>query len=43
VFQFAEFGKLTYVQNIIDFGSYSGFQWASALSSEKADFVITYL
>lgn len=35
VFHFAEFGKLTDAQNVTD--TYSGLQWASALSSEKAD------
>ncbi|KAL6032102.1 hypothetical protein STEG23_033054 [Scotinomys teguina] len=33
VFHFAEFGKLKYVHHTID--TYSGFQWATALSSEK--------
>ena len=41
VFHFAEFGKLKYVHHIID--TYSGFLWATALSSEKTDSVITYL
>ena len=41
VFHFAEFGKLKYIQHTID--TYSGFQWATALSSEKADSVITHL
>ncbi|KAL6033549.1 hypothetical protein STEG23_027423, partial [Scotinomys teguina] len=41
VFHFAEFGKLKYVHHTID--TYSGFQWATALSSEKADSVITHL
>ena len=41
VFHFAEFGKLKYVHHIID--TYSGFQWATALSSEKAVSVITHL
>ena len=41
VFQFAELGKLKYVCNTID--TYSGFQWATALSSGKADSVITHL
>ncbi|KAL6031325.1 hypothetical protein STEG23_000678 [Scotinomys teguina] len=41
VFHFAEFGKLKYVHHSID--TYSGFQWATALSSEKADSVITHL
>ena len=38
---FAEFGKLKYVCHTID--RYAGFQWATALSSEKADSVITHL
>ena len=41
VFHFVEFGKLKYVHHTID--TYSGFQWATALSSEKADLVITHL
>ena len=41
VFHFVEFGKLKYVYHGID--TYSGFQWATALSSEKADLVITQL
>ncbi|KAL6085603.1 hypothetical protein STEG23_025074 [Scotinomys teguina] len=41
VFHFAEFGKLKYVHHTID--TYSEFQWATALSSEKADSVITHL
>ena len=41
VFHFVEFGKLRYLHNTIDL--YSGFQWATALSSEKADSVITHL
>ncbi|KAL6088252.1 hypothetical protein STEG23_033372 [Scotinomys teguina] len=36
-----EFGKLKYVHHTID--TYSGFQWATALSSEKADSVIMHL
>ncbi|KAL6090637.1 hypothetical protein STEG23_006835, partial [Scotinomys teguina] len=36
-----EFGKLKYVHHTID--TYSGFQWAIALSSEKADSVIMHL
>lgn len=35
------FGRLKYVHHTID--TYSHFQWASALSSEKADAVITHL
>ena len=41
MFHFAEFGKLIYVHHTID--TYSGFQWATALSSEKADSVNTHL
>ena len=41
VFHFTEFGKLKHVHHTID--TYSGFQWATALSSESADSVITYL
>ena len=41
VFHFAEFGKLKYVHHTID--AYSGFQWDTPLSSEKADSVITHL
>lgn len=41
VFYFLEFGKLKYVYHTIDI--YSGFQWATALSSKKADSVNTYL
>ena len=41
VFHFMEFSKLKYVHHTID--TYSGFQWATALSSEKADLVITHL
>ena len=41
VFHFTEFGKLKYVHHTID--TYSGFQCDSALSSEKADSVITHL
>ena len=40
-FHFAEFGKLKYVCHTID--RYAGFQWATALSSEKADSVIMHL
>jgi len=38
VFHFTEFGKLKYVHHTTD--TYSGFQWATALVSEKADSVI---
>ena len=41
VFHFMKFGKLKYVHHTIDM--YSGFQWATALSSEKADSVIIHL
>ena len=41
VFHFVEFGKLKYVHHTID--TYSGFQWATVLSSEKTDPVITHL
>ncbi|KAL6087838.1 hypothetical protein STEG23_011789 [Scotinomys teguina] len=41
VFHFAEFGKLKYVHHTVD--TYSGFPWATALSSEKADSVIMHL
>lgn len=40
MFHFAKFGKLKYVHHTID--TFSGFQWTTALSSEKADSVITY-
>ena len=40
VFHFAEFGKLKFVHHTID--TYSGFQWASALSSKKTDFAMAY-
>ena len=35
MFHFVEFGKLKYVHHTIDI--YSGFQWATALSTETAD------
>ncbi|KAL6038953.1 hypothetical protein STEG23_010042 [Scotinomys teguina] len=41
VFHFMEFGRLKYVHHTID--TYSGFQWATPMSSEKADSVITHL
>ena len=41
VLHFSEIGKLKYVHHITD--TYSGFQWATALSSEKADSIITHL
>ena len=40
VFHFTEFGKLKYVHHTIDSPV---FQWATSLSSEKADLVITHL
>ncbi|CRH27384.1 Integrase core domain [Chlamydia trachomatis] len=41
IFHFPEFGSLKYVHHTIDM--FSGFQWATAFSSEKADSVITHL
>ena len=41
VFHITEFGKLRCIHHIIDM--FSGFQWVTALSSEKADSVITHL
>jgi hypothetical protein len=41
IFHFTEFRKLKYVHHTID--THSGFQWATALASEKADSVITHL
>ena len=41
MFHFAKFGILIYVCHTIDI--YSGFQWATALSLEKTDSVITHL
>lgn len=41
MFHFTECGKLRYVHNTID--TYSGFQWTTALASEKADYVIMHL
>ena len=41
ILHFAEFGKQKYIHHTIDM--YSGFQQATALSSEKADCVITHL
>ena len=41
VFQFPEFGKMKYVHHTINI--YSGMHWATALSSEKADAVLTHL
>lgn len=41
IFYFAELAKLKYVHHTID--KYSRFQWATALTSEKADLVITHL
>ena len=41
MFLFVESGKVKFVHHSIDI--YSVFQWASALSSEKADSVIIHL
>ena len=41
VFHFAEFGKPKFVHHTID--PYSGFQWASALSSAQAGSVVIHL
>jgi hypothetical protein len=41
VFHFAEFGTQRYMHHTIDMCS--GFQWATAIRSEKADCVITWL
>lgn len=41
MFHIVEFEKLKYVHHTID--TYSGCQWATALSLEKADLVITCL
>lgn len=41
IFCLAEFGKLKYVHHTFD--TYSGLQWASALSSENVDSIITHL
>ena len=41
VFHYVEYEKLTHVQHTID--TYSGSQWVTALSLEKADLVITHL
>lgn len=41
VLDFTEFGKLKYIHRTID--TYSGFRWATALASEKADSVITHV
>ena len=41
VFHFEKFGKLKIAHHPID--TYLGFQWATALSSGKADFLITHL
>ena len=41
IFHFTEFGNLRYVHQTID--TFSGFKWPTALSSEKADSVVTYL
>lgn len=42
-FHFAEFGKLRYIYHTTDTYTYSGCKLATALSSEKADCVITHL
>lgn len=41
VFHFVEFGQLRHLHHTVD--TYSGLQWTTALSSEKADSVITHL
>lgn len=41
VFHFVEFGRLKFAHHTIDM--YLGLQWATALSSEKADSVISHL
>lgn len=41
IFYLTEFGNLKLIHHTTD--AYSGFQWASALSSEKDDSVITHL
>lgn len=41
MFYFTEFGKLNYMHHTT--GTYSGFQWTTALASEKGDSIITYL
>ena len=41
MFHFVEFGKLKHVHHTINV--YSGFQWATTLSSEMADLVIIHL
>ena len=41
VFHFVGLGELKYVHHAI--GTYSGFQWATALASENADSVISHL
>lgn len=40
VSHFTEFGKQRYIHHTID--KYLGFQWATALSSEKTDCVVTH-
>lgn len=41
VFHFAEFGRLKFAHHTID--TYLELQWTTAVSSEKADSVITHL
>lgn len=41
VFHFVEFGKLKYARHTT--GTYLGFQWETALSSVKSDYVIIHL
>lgn len=41
MFHLILFVKLKYVHHTID--TYSGFQWVAALSSEEAEFIITYI
>ena len=41
MFYFVEFGKLKHVHHTVN--TYSGFQWATTLSSEKADLVMIHL
>lgn len=41
LFHCVEFEKLKFIHLTID--TYSGFQWATAFSSEKVDSVITHL
>ena len=41
IFPFTEFGNMIHVNHTSN--TFSGFQWATALNSEKADSVITHL